>query len=722
MSGIQLSILKDGAPVKTFPLEGDALMGRAKDCAIYLDDPAISRHHALFQFMSGTLHVSRKSEFAPMMVNGVECAQSPLKEGDWVSLGPYRVQVIQMAPPSDSPPSEVTEGESEGVPSAEGVPQSSELGQEVNLENSLILSEEGQAAPPDFDIETPPLTNGAGLLGPAEGQSSASIEVIEEGAKTRVLSPKKITAKLIFKGGGANVETYDIQKDEVSIGRGKKCDIIITDKKSSRRNALIKREGARFVIQDLESVNGTYVNGVQIKEQELAGDDLIKIGGTEFEFKAISADYAAREKDLASVSPEQLNAEAPAFDADPQFAPPEVEQPGVDLNAVAGITGIDSKAGGKKLTLMERFKALPKRTQVIGAVAFLLLCWWLMEDDPTSGKKKVSPKKPVASSTANPIGTAAVAASFEALSAEQKKFVESQHSLAFDFYKTKDYDKALFEIEKIFTIVSDYKDSREIQRYAKEGKRRLEAIEEERRKKEEESKLKTRVSQLVEEAQGLMKKHFYEQAKELFSQILSLDPDNAQVSSWSKEIDAFEQQQKLEKQQKQVQAEINQQAWMVYHEGLKEKGKARYYPAIDAFTRTLDMGATDSKLLHLAKSMIASCHTAIKALLDPVLVEAKQLEDSQDYVKAFSTYQKATRIDPKNPGGFAGMNRIKGILHDRAKALYVEALLSESYSDFVTAQKMYKECIQVAPPDDVYHERATRKLGRYFKKSEDPQQ
>ena len=44
---------------------------------------------------------------------------------------------------------------------------------------------------------------------------------------------------------------------------------------------------------------------------------------------------------------------------------------------------------------------------------------------------------------------------FAALTAEQKKFVESQHDLAFSYYKNRDYDKAIFEIEKIFALVSE---------------------------------------------------------------------------------------------------------------------------------------------------------------------------------------------------------------------------------------------------------------------------
>jgi hypothetical protein len=67
------------------------------------------------------------------------------------------------------------------------------------------------------------------------------------------------------------------------------------------------------------------------------------------------------------------------------------------------------------------------------------------------------------------------------------------------------------------------------------------------------------------------------------------------------------------------------------------------------------------------------------------------------------------------------MDRIRGILHDRAKALYIDAVLAESYSDFSVAKKKFQECRDVAPKDDIYHDRAERKLAAFFKQEEVPQ-
>jgi tetratricopeptide (TPR) repeat protein len=385
--------------------------------------------------------------------------------------------------------------------------------------------------------------------------------------------------------------------------------------------------------------------------------------------------------------------------------------------AISGIAGI---SGGtvKKGTLIEKFRALPKRTQLIGGVAALLLLAWLMEDEPVTVKKQIDGPKKVATAPAADKGPL----TFESLSTEQKRFVEAQHNLAFDYYKNKEYDKAIFEVEKIFVLIADYKDSREIQRYARAGKQKLEAIEEERKKKEEEAALKKKIAQLVEETRERMEKKDYEQAKELFSQVLAIDPDNAQVAAWRKEIEAYEEQLRLDQQQKQVQVDINKHAWNIFKEGMDLKKAKKYHSAIGTFQKVSDIGASDPKLLPLSKKMIVECRATIRNLRDPVLSQAKEQESAGEFAKAFQLYKKATRIDPPHPAGYAGMNRIRSVLHEKAKAIYTEAILAEGFSDFVTAKKLFKECVAVAPEDDIYYERAQRKLVYYFRKDEAAQQ
>ena len=70
------------------------------------------------------------------------------------------------------------------------------------------------------------------------------------------------------------------------LGRLPDCDIVITDPKASRRHAEVRPAGHGFVVADLDSTNGTKLNGVEIREQPLHDGDRIGIGATIVRFEA----------------------------------------------------------------------------------------------------------------------------------------------------------------------------------------------------------------------------------------------------------------------------------------------------------------------------------------------------------------------------------------------------------------------------------------------------
>lgn len=80
-------------------------------------------------------------------------------------------------------------------------------------------------------------------------------------------------------------ESYEISDNEV-IGRGKKCDISIGDKYLSTKNSRIFKSSGKFYLEDLDSTNGTYLNGEALSDKavELLDGDKISVGRTNFLF------------------------------------------------------------------------------------------------------------------------------------------------------------------------------------------------------------------------------------------------------------------------------------------------------------------------------------------------------------------------------------------------------------------------------------------------------
>ena len=92
------------------------------------------------------------------------------------------------------------------------------------------------------------------------------------------------TAELEAIAGPLKGNSIALADDEVSVGREPSNTVSLLDASVSRRHCLIKRNGGGFKIQDLNSRNSTFVNGVPVTERDLASGDEIKIGSSLFVF------------------------------------------------------------------------------------------------------------------------------------------------------------------------------------------------------------------------------------------------------------------------------------------------------------------------------------------------------------------------------------------------------------------------------------------------------
>jgi len=68
-----------------------------------------------------------------------------------------------------------------------------------------------------------------------------------------------------------------IRKDVFLIGRGSKCDFIIQHRSVSREHSVITRERSGWFIEDLNSANGTWLDGDQISKYRIRGGEEVQI-------------------------------------------------------------------------------------------------------------------------------------------------------------------------------------------------------------------------------------------------------------------------------------------------------------------------------------------------------------------------------------------------------------------------------------------------------------
>lgn len=84
--------------------------------------------------------------------------------------------------------------------------------------------------------------------------------------------------KLAVRFAGKLLDTYEFDKDQVTVGRAPDCDVVIDNLGVSRVHAQIERTSDVFVLRDLKSNNGTFVRGERVQRYNLNHQDEFFVG------------------------------------------------------------------------------------------------------------------------------------------------------------------------------------------------------------------------------------------------------------------------------------------------------------------------------------------------------------------------------------------------------------------------------------------------------------
>jgi pSer/pThr/pTyr-binding forkhead associated (FHA) protein len=98
--------------------------------------------------------------------------------------------------------------------------------------------------------------------------------------------PARTRAVLVIRNGGFEGMTYELTGAETLIGRNPTTDITLLDEGVSREHALVAYDAGSdaYTVEDLQSTNGTKVNGKRVRSATLSHGDEIAIGHTCFQF------------------------------------------------------------------------------------------------------------------------------------------------------------------------------------------------------------------------------------------------------------------------------------------------------------------------------------------------------------------------------------------------------------------------------------------------------
>lgn len=155
--------------------------------------------------------------------------------------------------------------------------------------------------------------------------------------------------KMIVSIDGVVIKEVQLSKDRTSLGRRPYNDIVIDNLAVSGEHAVLQMSGVEVYVEDLNSTNGTYVNGKAVKKQLLQHADVVEIGKYKISF--VIENGATAEKSAATAT-----------------APVAGTVPTSPLVSTAAIRVMSGAAAGREVILVKMVTTIGKPGVAVAAI------------------------------------------------------------------------------------------------------------------------------------------------------------------------------------------------------------------------------------------------------------------------------------------------------------------------------------------------------------------
>ncbi|MEJ6021462.1 FHA domain-containing protein [Ramlibacter sp. PS4R-6] len=176
--------------------------------------------------------------------------------------------------------------------------------------------------------------------------------------------------KMIVSIDGVVIKEVQLTKDRTTLGRRPYNDIVIDNLAVSGEHAVLAMSGQEVYLEDLNSTNGTYINGKAVKKQLLANNDTVEIGKYKIKFIHEQPAFAGAEKTVilkpgSILPPAKPPAAAPA----PGAPAASVEAQQADLGQInASIKVLSGAAAGRQVPLVKVVTTIGKPGVAVAAI------------------------------------------------------------------------------------------------------------------------------------------------------------------------------------------------------------------------------------------------------------------------------------------------------------------------------------------------------------------
>lgn len=143
------------------------------------------------------------------------------------------------------------------------------------------------AQQPEHDMASTSMGAPPPVMAGGDDDPQEKTQAIDVSALQGLNERRQLVGWLVATNGNHRGEDFRIFDGKNLLGTAADCDMVITDPYLSAKHCTIRHENGNFVLIDLDSTNGTFVNQKRVSKMELIDNDTVRLGRTEFKFKSL---------------------------------------------------------------------------------------------------------------------------------------------------------------------------------------------------------------------------------------------------------------------------------------------------------------------------------------------------------------------------------------------------------------------------------------------------
>lgn len=440
-------------------------------------------------------------------------------------------------------------------------------------------------------------------------------------------------------------------KGPMILGRKESADIALNDPKLSRHHAQIYTDGKYYYIKDLNSTNGTKVNGEIIKEKRIYPKDIIEIGDCRFEFNFPSLVPSRKEK-IASSSP-------------------------------------FSKVWGFVKTFF--------------FVTLILLSLILLYYSATHPFKTTRAPQSLISVSSSDQAQSRVRLFYEIAShaytdadyEKAKHFVQEARNLDAKRWESERLEKLDQAIDHALILKKTYL--------------------EQQKSKEEKVKILSQVQFYFDVAQKFIEMGELDRAVITYQEALMVDPNNEDIKKAILNSDQLKSKPFISQKvsQKLTTLEIYQRVESLTSQAKKFMGEENYIAAIETYQKALQIAKEHNFQVTKVAAPLMEAINEFKSKTKALWAEVDTLSQAQKYGGAKAKVNQLLKMNPHFEPASLKLKELNHLLLKQAQHLYSQAVMYEALPDIEAAKEKWESILSLLTPENSYYQKAQKKLAQY---------